>query len=181
LADLEILYDPITVNSGPITVALTGLDNVKVDGNLTVTKPIVTSSTLSIPKLDTDSKFALTIPDPIKTDSKAAIDLQPVVVDQCLRLSLGPLPPTQVCLPNRQRLGLTLFGVEVFGITLEGEARVVVCDLPKQPQVVRVSAPTAQEAEAPPRREDTRPGKTSGAQARPPVTPGRPFVVRLPG
>lgn len=184
MADLEITYDPITLNSGPITVGLNGLDNIKVDGKLAVTQPIETSSalTLSIPDtVKTDSKFALSIPDPIrtelKTDSKAEIDLQPVVVDQCLRLSLGPLPPTMVCLPTRQRLGLTLFGVEVFGLTFEGESRVVVSDLPKPPHIVHAATPHdgghgppghAHHAEPP-------------AGTSPPQGPKAPFVVRLGG
>jgi len=100
-----------------------------------------------------------------------------VVVDQCLRLSLGPLPPTLVCLPNRQHLGLTLFGVEVFGLTLDGEARVVVSDLPKPPVVV--SAPQAHHA-----RHDDHDHDADAAHAA--AAPGRreerpPFVIRLGG
>jgi hypothetical protein len=143
MADIEVAYDPISVNSGPITVTVAGLDDIK----LAVTEPIETKSalTLSVPepiktdangKLETDSKFALALPDPIRTESKAALDLQPVVLDQCLRLTLGPLPLTHICLPNRQRIGFTLFGTEIFGVTLDGEARFVIGDPPKHPQVV---------------------------------------------
>jgi hypothetical protein len=144
VADIEITYDPITVSSGPVTVDVTGLNDIKVDAKLAVTQPIETKSslTLSVPDtVKTDTKLTYSIPDPIKTQSSSAIDLQPVVVDQCLRLSLGPLPPTLVCLPNRQHLGLTLFGVEVIGVTLDGEARIVVEDLPKCPYVVSAPAP----------------------------------------
>ena len=143
MADIEVAYDPISVNSGPVTVTVAGLNDIKI----AVTEPIETKSalTLSVPepiktdataKLDTDSKFALALPDPIRTESKAALDLQPVVLDQCLRLTLGPLPLTHICLPNRQRLGFTFFGQEIFGLTLEGEARFVIGDPPKSPQVV---------------------------------------------
>jgi hypothetical protein len=59
-----------------------------------------------------------------------------VVLDQCLRLSLGPLPATRVCLPNRQRIGLTVFGVEVLGLTLDGEAQVVIGEPHRQPHVI---------------------------------------------
>lgn len=131
MADLEIQYDPITVNSGPIGVTLNGLDNVKVDGKLAVTQPIQTDSklTVSIPDtIRTDSKTALTIPEPIRTDSKADINLEPVAIDQCLRLSLAPLPNTRICLPNRQRIGVSIFGVEIFGLTLEGEAQIIVAE-----------------------------------------------------
>lgn len=129
MADIDIAYDPIAINSGPVTVAVTGLDNIK----LTVPDPIKTEATLKLPDtIKSDGKFAFTIPEPVRTDAKAdvglraGIDLQPVVFDQCLRLSLGPLPPTRICLPNRQHVGLTLFGVEIFGITLEGESNILV-------------------------------------------------------
>lgn len=151
MADIDVTYDPITVNSGPVTVAVTGLNDIKVDGKLAVTEPIETKLTLSVPEpikgelksdvksdLTSDGKFAFTIPEPIRTDSKAAIDLQPVVLDQCLRLSLGPLPATRICLPNRQRIGLTLFGVEVLGLTLDGEAQVLVGEPLKQVHVVNL-------------------------------------------
>ena len=180
MADLEILYDPITVNSGPVTVGIQGLDNIKVDTTLSVPKPIETktSLTLSVPDtVKTDSKLTYAFPDPIKTDSKAAIDLQPVVVDQCLRLSLGPLPPTLVCLPNRQRLGLTLFGVEVFGLTLEGEAKVVVQDLPRPAHVISVPIPPPTRPE--PLAYDISP--SDDGEDRPAVRPRQPFVVRLGG
>jgi hypothetical protein len=167
VADLEILYDPITLNGGPFTLDVQGLDNIKTDSKFAVTQPIDTSLTLKVPDtVKTDTKLTISIPDTIKTDSKAAIDtksaldtrsaidLQPVVVDQCLKLSLGALPPTLVCLPTHQRLGLTLFGVEVFGLTFEGESRVVVSDLPKHPHIINVTAPkvvhnTAAECAAP--------------------------------
>jgi len=145
VADIEIQYDPISINSGPVTVTVDGLNDIKVASTLAVTQPIETDSklTLSIPdtiKTDssykTDSSFVFTIPEPIRTDSKAAIDLQPVVLDQCLRLSLGPLPATRICLPNRQRIGLTVFGVEVIGLTLDGEAQVVVGEPHRQTHIV---------------------------------------------
>jgi hypothetical protein len=139
VADIDVTYDPITVNSGPVTVTVDGLDNIKVDGTLTIPKPIDldTKLTLSIPDpIKTDTKFQFTIPDPIRTDTKSAIDLQPVVLDQCLRLSLGPLPPTRICLPNRQRIGVSLFGVEVFGLTLDGEAQILVGEPHHQTHIV---------------------------------------------
>jgi hypothetical protein len=143
MADIEVAYDPISVNSGPVSVTVAGLNDIK----LAVTEPIETKSalTLSVPdpiktdstaKLETDSKFALALPDPIRTESKAALDLQPVVLDQCLRLTLGPLPLTRICLPNRQRIGFTLFGTEIFGVTLDGEAQFLIGEPPKHPQVV---------------------------------------------
>ena len=190
MADLEIVYDPITVNGGPFTLDVKGLDNLKADTTFTVPKPIDTSLTLSVPDtVKSDTKLTLSVPDTIKTDAKAAIDtkssidtksaidLQPVVVDQCLKLSLGALPPTLVCLPSHQRIGLTLFGVEVFGLTYEGESKVVVSDLPKPPHIINVSAPEVVPKSA----------ADCAEQAEPPPHPAEPphkappFVVRLGG
>ena len=186
MADLEVLYDPITVTAGvttgPVTVDITGLDNIKVDGKLAVTQPIETKSslTLSVPDVvKTDSKLTYSIPDPIKTESKAAIDLQPVVVDQCFRLSLGALPPTLICLPNRQRLGLTLFGVEVFGLTLDGEAKVVVQDLPQPAHVVSIPGPAP--AAIRHGHDTDHAGIVARRDAAQHPAGGQPFVVRLGG
>ena len=161
MADIDVKFDPISVTTGPTTVTVAGLNDIKI----AFTEPIETKSslTLSVPdtiktdataklttdskiatdskvatdsRVATDSKLALVLPDPIRTESKAALDLQPVVLDQCLKLSLGALPLTHVCLPNRQRIGFTLFGMEVFGLTLDGETQFVIGDPPKQPQVV---------------------------------------------
>jgi hypothetical protein len=189
VADLEILYDPITVG-------ITGLDNIKTDSKFAVTQPIDTSLTLSVPDtVKTDTKLTISIPDTIKTDAKgaldtksaidtkssidtkSAIDLQPVVLDQCFKLSLGALPPTLVCLPSHQRIGLTLFGVEVFGLTYEGESKVVVSDLPKPPHIINVSAPKVVQ----------KPAADCAAEVEPPPHPAEPprksppFVVRLGG
>lgn len=136
MADIDVNYDPITVNSGPVTVGINGLDDIRIR----YPDPIQTDS-------DVDAALTLRIPDPIQTNStvrldsaseintksdvNASVDLQPVVLDQCFRLSLAPLPPTRICLPSRQRVSLSVFGIEVVGITLEGEARVDVTDLPK--------------------------------------------------
>ncbi|HEX7887267.1 MAG TPA: hypothetical protein VF474_14920 [Phenylobacterium sp.] len=158
MADLEILYDPISINSGPVTVALQGLNDIKFAASLATPQPLKADTTvaLSVPQpvktdatlalstpqpLKTDNKFTLSIPDPIRTETTAAIDLQPVVLDQCLRLSLGPLPPTRVCLPNRQRVGLTIFGVEVLGFTLDGQMEMTVAPLHMPPQTVSLPQP----------------------------------------
>ncbi|MFT3976297.1 MAG: hypothetical protein QM688_04170 [Sphingomonas bacterium] len=138
MADVEVLYDPISINSGPVTLAVDGLDNIK----FTVPQPIRTENTLKLPDtFKSDGKFAFTIPEPVRIDGKADvsadIDIRPVVLDQCLRLSLAPLPPTRICLPNRQRIGLTVFGIEVFGLTLQGEATIIVGEPERQTHIVR--------------------------------------------
>ena len=54
--------------------------------------------------------------------------------------------------PYRQHVGLTFFGVEVFGLSLEGENEIILTDLPRKPQVdwgeVR-AAPPARIVDAP--------------------------------
>lgn len=165
LADIDINYDPIAINSGPVTIAVAGLDNIK----LSIPEPIKTESkyTIAVPEtIKSDTKFAFSVPEPIRTDTtadgkldinlKSGLDVQPVVVDQCLRLSLGPLPSTYICLPNRQHVGLTLFGVEVFGLTVEGEAKIVVGEPQRQTHVVHGSA----------RRDAATPSKTNDGRVR---------------
>ena len=158
MADVDVTYDPITVNSGPVTVAVEGLDQVKLDARLAV-EDLETRLSLATPEplkselkagLTSDAKLTLAVPEPVRTESTAAIDLQPVVLDQCLRLSLGPLPPTQVRLPNRQRLAVRLFGVEVLSLCLDGEAQLLIDNLPRRPHV----APLGQHGSGPRLRPD---------------------------
>ena len=106
MADVEVSYDPIAINSGPVTVALTGLDNIKLslpdpiitEATLRLPDPIKTETTLRLPdplktELKSDGKFAFAIPEPVRVNSaadiRAGIDLQPVVFDQSLRLALA--------------------------------------------------------------------------------------------
>ena len=98
-------------------------------------------------ELKSDGKFAFAIPEPVRVNSaadiRAGIDLQPVVFDQSLRLALAPLPATRICLPNRQHIGFTLFGVEIFGVTVEGEANFLVGAPERQTQIIRRPAKAA--------------------------------------
>ena len=151
MADIDVSYDPISINSGPVTVDVTGLNDI--------------NATLSIPKpIETDTTLKLLAPDTIKTDghleststlnskssvdTNSAIDLRPVAIDQCLRLSLAPLPATRICFPNRQRIALSVFGVEVFGVTLDGEAQVLVGEPQRQTHVIAGEATTPRKGEA---------------------------------
>jgi hypothetical protein len=117
MADIDVKFDPISVTTGPTTVTVAGLNDIKI----AFTEPIETKSslTLSVPdtiktdataklttdskiatdsKVATDSKLALVLPDPIRTESKAALDLQPVVLDQCLSSALERCrSPTCAC------------------------------------------------------------------------------------
>jgi hypothetical protein len=75
-----------------------------------------------------------------------AIDLKPVALDVCLNTS-SKLPQGQICQPFSFHVGLTLFGMEYFGVNFGGESRIVMQDRPKKPAV---DWPAQQNAPAPP-------------------------------
>jgi hypothetical protein len=142
----------VTVNNGPVTVdadstvEIKGLDDIKL--------------TLQPTPLKSESKQELVLPQPFKTESKLdttsdvtsdsksamAIDLKPVALDVCLNTS-SKLPQGQICQPFSFHVGLTLFGMEYFGVNFGGESRIVMQDLPKKPAV---DWPAQQNAPAPP-------------------------------
>jgi len=130
MADYEIDSNVFFANpvSATVTSHLAGLDgmNLTLDGGTTTTlagettinsnvdlKPVTSTATVTLAPVTTDST--------VKTTS--AIDLEPVAVDSCVRVELGPLPPTDVCTPYEQHWSFTLFGVELFAIGLTGTSR----------------------------------------------------------
>jgi hypothetical protein len=54
-------------------------------------------------------------------ETSTEVDLKPVVLDQCVALRLRDLPSTHIRQPYEQRIAFTLFGREVFGISMCGE------------------------------------------------------------
>jgi hypothetical protein len=139
MADIDVHYDPITVNTDTTTVEIQGLDNIKTAITLATPAPLKaeTKSDLNLQQVfKSDSKFDLILPQPLKTESAAELDVKPLALDQCLRISFGPVPPTCVRQPYQQHFGFTLFGVEIFGLNVQGEAQLMVCDLPSKPHVV---------------------------------------------
>ena len=64
-----------------------------------------------------------------------SIDLKPVAVDTCQTLRLAPLPDTDVCQPYRHHVAYTMFGVEYWSITYDGESNQRIAS-PRHPQVV---------------------------------------------
>jgi hypothetical protein len=136
MADLDIHYDPITVNNNPATVTIPGLDNIKETITLQTPQPLRSETTLKIPDtIRTEGKAELAITQPIRTEAKAELDIKPLEVDQCLTIRIAPLPPTRVRQPYQQHFGVTLFGVEWLGYNLEGELQTIVSDLQVPPQV----------------------------------------------
>ena len=63
------------------------------------------------------------------------IDLKPVAVDTCQTYRLAPLPDTDVCQPYRHHVAYTLFGVEYWTVTYDGESNQRIKS-PRHPQVV---------------------------------------------
>jgi hypothetical protein len=78
----------------------------------------------------------------LKADSTAdnktqlEMDLKPLQLDLCLKVGLERFPPTRICKPSSKRFGLTVFGVEVFGFTYDGDDTTIIEDLGKRPFVV---------------------------------------------
>jgi hypothetical protein len=97
--------------------------------DLTISKPIA---------LNTRSEIAITEPVDVNATATidvkplaATLDVKPLVFD--LRLSLGKIVPAYVRLPYRHHVGLTLFGIELFGFTLRGETQISVQDTEPPP------------------------------------------------
>jgi hypothetical protein len=89
--------------------------------------PLSTSLALHVDPLQTSSK--------LDTDSSLTLDVRPLVVDVCAKLSVGALPRACIRMPYGHRIGLCLFGVEVVGLSFQGESRLIMDDLRKVPQV----------------------------------------------
>ena len=139
----------VNVNNGPIsvdadsTVDIVGLDNIKVTARLEPT-PLETKSTQTVDgTLETKSE--------VTSDSKSAlsVDLKPVALDVCLN---SKLPHGEIDQPFSWHVGLTWFGMEVFGVNFGGESRVVLKDSPRKPVVEWPAQQNAAPPPAPPPR-----------------------------
>jgi hypothetical protein len=159
MADFDVHYDPITLNVNPTTVEIEGLDDIKSKITLETPQPLKAETKFEF-MLPQPFKTELLLPQPFKTESKleskAELDVKPLVFDQCLNVRFGPLPPTCVRQPYQQHFGITLFGVEIWGVTLKGETQTVVDHLPSKPQVVWGGAATASHSAAVPATESVR-------------------------
>jgi hypothetical protein len=100
-------------------------------------KPLTQNSTQTVDlrPVKLDSRQELAVTDPIRTDSSSVLDLRPLVIDICQRTGQASLPPTHVCQPYQHRIGLTLLGMEVFGVVLSGENQTIVEDRAGRPFV----------------------------------------------
>jgi hypothetical protein len=100
-------------------------------------KPLTQTSTetIDLRPVKVDSRQELAVTDPIRTDSSSVLDLRPLVIDICQRTGQASLPPTHVCQPYQHRIGLTLLGMEVFGLVVSGENQTIVEDRHGRPFV----------------------------------------------
>src|SRR5229473_83791 len=105
-----------------VNLKLEGLDNIKETLTLDI-KPIEVKPLELKP---------LTINENIDLEN---IELKPVAIDSCQTLRLAPLPETRVCQPYHHHVGYTLFGVELMGVTYQGESEQLIGS-PHHPQVV---------------------------------------------
>ena len=123
-------------NSGSVEVDsdvhLDGLDNIKVDTTLHGGTTLNSESDVT---LHSDATARLTL-DPVTTTSTIGMDLEPVAVDSCVRIELAPVAPTLVRSPWEQRVGFSLFGVELAAISWRGESTTYVEPAPSRPLVM---------------------------------------------
>jgi hypothetical protein len=94
------------------------------------------NQSLDLKPVNVDSRQELAVTEPIRTDANSTLDLKPLVIDVCSRTGQASLPPTHVCQPYQHRIGFTVMGMELFGLTWSGESQTIVADRPGAPTVV---------------------------------------------
>jgi hypothetical protein len=142
MADIDVHNGPVSIHNDPTSVEIKGLDNSKSTITLATPQPVrtETKTELVLPQplkseSKAESKLELVIPQPLRSESKTELDFKPLVVDQCVTINLGRLPPTCIRKPYHQHFGITVFGVEIIGFTVSGETQTIITDLPSPPQV----------------------------------------------
>jgi hypothetical protein len=123
-------------NSGTVDVDsdvhLDGLDDIKVDSTLNAATRLNSESDVT---LRSDGTARLTL-DPVATTSSIGMDLEPVAVDSCVRVELAPVAPTMVRSPWEQRVGFSIWGIELAAVSWCGESTTYVEPVPPRPLVV---------------------------------------------
>jgi hypothetical protein len=138
----------------PSELTINGLDDINVE--LTIPDPIVTQSTATA-NITTNNGLTLHVPEPVnlitnstltsnstinsdsriraQTESGIVLDVRPMVVDLCMKIEFGRLPPTCIRQPYQHHFGITLFGMEVLGFNFVGESRTIIEDVQSPPHV----------------------------------------------
>jgi hypothetical protein len=101
-------------------------------------KPLsqTSSQTLDLRPVNVDNRQEIAVTDPIRTDATSTLDLKPLALDVCLRTGEASIPPTHVCEPYHHRIGLTLLGIELFGVVWSGQHQRIVDDRRSHPATV---------------------------------------------
>lgn len=94
------------------------------------------NQTVDLRPVKVDNRQEIALPDPIRTDANSTLDLKPVAMDVCVRTGQASIPPTHICEPYHHRIGLTLLGVELFGLAWSGDSQTIVEDGRSRPSVV---------------------------------------------
>src|SRR3954452_16872621 len=94
------------------------------------------NQTVDLRPVKVDNRQEIAYTDPIRTDANSTLDLKPVAMDVCVRTSQPPTPPPPICEPYHHRIGLTMFGVELFGVAWSGDSQTIVEDRRSRPSVV---------------------------------------------
>lgn len=100
-------------------------------------KPLnqTSNQTLDLRPVNVDSRQEIAVTDPIRTDASSTLDLKPVALDLCVRTGQASLLPTHVCEPYHHRIGLTMLGIELFGVAWSGDSQTIVEDPRARPMV----------------------------------------------
>jgi hypothetical protein len=93
-------------------------------------KPLTVNETLELKPVTLNETVELK---PVTVNE--TFDLRPVAIDSCQTVRLAPLPETRICQPYRHHVSYTMFGMEVGGVTYEGESQQNI-ESPRRPQVV---------------------------------------------
>lgn len=90
------------------------------------------TSQVSIDPLTTSSDLRIALP-PVVAVSDSTVELKPVAVDSTVRIVLGDLPPTEIRAPYEQTWSWSLFGKELFSLTVRGETTTYISPLARDP------------------------------------------------
>lgn len=128
-------------NSGTTTVDVVGLDNVDVRTELVLPQPLKAEQVLDLrlpQPLRTEGRNEFAITQPVVTDNRnrMELDVKPVVMDLCLKLDIGKVPPTRIRQPYNLHFGFTWLGLELLGFNFYGESQTIVEANDPGPKVV---------------------------------------------
>jgi hypothetical protein len=135
-----------------VTLDLVGLDDIGVSAEVSVPKPIEMKNNV-VAEASTRSEVAIT--QPIVTDVTAAASIDVKPVDVCLTFGIGRLPKARICRPVERHLGLTLFGLEIFGLNWSGYSELIFAGLEPRPHVELGGESSVARHKAGPRRRPT--------------------------